>query len=143
MLTRDNPHKRLPAVFCFQLKDSETTLQHNQTISLPDNANPLDVEYLSSSSPSPRLLVAVDSNSSTTSNAAKSIHVFSRDEQQEQQQQNPWRLTQDSIVDGPAPAPASASATAEDQEKPITTKELEKILYTTESLRKTASEFEW
>ncbi|KAM7206667.1 WD40-repeat-containing domain protein [Rhypophila sp. PSN 637] len=128
--------ERIPAVFCFQLKDSETTLQHLQTIPLPDGNNPLDVEYLHSS-PSPRLLVAVDPNSSTTSsteNTAEpaastttpSIRVFSLEQGQ-------WHPTEQ-VIKGPGSSPEEIN--------PITVQELQKMLYTTESLRKTATDFD-
>ncbi|KAM7208037.1 hypothetical protein V8F20_001583 [Naviculisporaceae sp. PSN 640] len=140
--------ERIPAVFCFQLKDTESRLQHIQTISLPDATNPLDVEYLSSSSSSPQLLVAVDPNSSnnvttaseetstptptpTMASSAKSVLVFTLDEQG-----SAWQPTDKSLVNGPEPG------TTTEQDKPITVQELQKILYTTESLRKTAQDFD-
>ncbi|KAM7219140.1 hypothetical protein V8F06_005437 [Rhypophila decipiens] len=132
--------ERIPAVFCFQLKDSETTLQHAQTIPLPNGNNPLDVEYLHSS-PSPRLLVAVDPNSITTSSTENttepaattttpSLRVFSLEQGQ-------WHPTEQ-VIKGPEPSTGSSP----EESNPITVQELQKILYTTESLRKTATDFE-
>ncbi|KAK3329645.1 hypothetical protein B0H66DRAFT_541700 [Apodospora peruviana] len=145
--------ERIPAVFCFELKASDTRLQHSHTIPIPGGANPLDVEYLaasSSSSPAvPRLLVAVDPNTSSSDDAADggeterttdskpttnpSLLVFSLDGQQDGCN---WRLTDQR----PATPP-----TTEDEEKEASTipdKELQKILYTTENLRKTAMDYE-
>lgn len=109
-----------------------------QTILMPDGANLLDVEYVDSSSP--RLLLAVDPNSCTTVNESEiatsspSLRVFTL-EQQEQQEAGSWRLT-DQVVSAPA-------IQDEEKEKPITIEELQKIIYTTETLRKTATDYDF
>jgi len=104
---------------------------------MSDGANLLDVEYIDCSSP--RLLLAVDPNSCTTANESEtttsspSLRVFAP----EQQDADSWHLT-DQVVR----APEVASQDGE-KEKPITIEELQKIIYTTETLRKTATDYEF
>ncbi|KAL2136040.1 hypothetical protein VTI74DRAFT_5776 [Chaetomium olivicolor] len=104
--------ERVPALFCYELL-KDNTLQHRETIQLPGNS--LDVEVIESTGSAPRLLVGVDpaeENSSSLIVLDKEVHGDAG-----------WR--QSKVQNLPTAG-----------EHKISRDELEKILYTTESLRK-------
>ncbi|KAL2017489.1 hypothetical protein VTK56DRAFT_2031 [Thermocarpiscus australiensis] len=107
--------ERVPALFCYELLD-DNTLCHRETIRVP--GNPLDVEVIESSGPAPRLLVAVDPSASPDGNGA-SLLVLDKEAEAEAG----WR--QSSVQNLPPAENINIGA-----------EELQKILYTTESLRK-------
>ncbi|GAB1310923.1 tRNA (guanine-N(7)-)-methyltransferase non-catalytic subunit trm82 [Madurella fahalii] len=108
--------ERVPALFHYQLLD-DNTLRHYETIRLP--GNPLDVEILGPG----RLLVAVDTSASSATEgndaALSSLIVLDKDAEAEAG----WRRSHAA----PRNVPEAVSLSAE---------ELQKILYSTESLRK-------
>ena len=105
----------VPALFFYDLLD-DNTLRHRETIKLPGNA--LDVEAIESSGPSPRLLVAVD-NSASAEGESSSLIVLEKEGAAEAG----WK--QSNVQNLPAAGDIKLSV-----------EELQKILYTTESLRK-------
>ncbi|KAK3904853.1 hypothetical protein C8A05DRAFT_42150 [Staphylotrichum tortipilum] len=112
--------ERVPALFHYELLPSNT-LQHRTTIPLP--GNPLDVDALSdASSPTPRLLVTVDS--STLTSAEEGAAVAS----------GPSLITLDQ--EGAGWRRTTAENLPAGEAVNMTTAELHKILYSTESLRK-------
>lgn len=109
--------ERVPAVFCYQL--SGHSLQHSATI--PTAGNPLDIASLSSETGSkPSLIVAVDPQISGEGEASPSLIVLSK---------NGLSSWQTSGVQKEALVVEGES---------IKLEELQKILYSTESLRKTS-----
>jgi tRNA (guanine-N(7)-)-methyltransferase subunit TRM82 len=114
IVTTTNNPSSVPALFCYELLE-DNTLRHRETIRLPGNA--LDVEVLESSGPSPRLLVAVDSSASSGEDSSSLIVL-------DKEAEAGWR--QSGVQNLPAIGDIG-----------ISTKELEKVLYSTETLRKT------
>lgn len=115
--------RSVPALFCYELLEDKT-LQHRETIQLA--GNPLDVEVIEPSSgaaATPRLVVAIDPSASSSSSAegsssSSSLVVLDKGE-------SGWR--QSKVENLPACSDIKISAT-----------ELQKILYSTESLRKSS-----
>ncbi|KAG7292555.1 hypothetical protein NEMBOFW57_002590 [Staphylotrichum longicolle] len=106
--------ERVPALFHYDFLE-DNTLQHRETIPLP--ANPLDVDLVEAAVAAPRLLVAVDTATSTsTEGRGSSLIALEKGEAG-------WR--QSRVEDLPAGGDITMSTT-----------ELQKILYSTESLRK-------
>lgn len=105
----------VPALFCYELHE-DNTLRHRETIRVA--GNPLDVEVMEASGgSSPRLLVAIDPGASAEGKGSSSLVVLDKEGAAG------WR--QSSVDNLPAAGDMG-----------ITTEELQKILYTTESLRK-------
>ncbi|KAK0754212.1 hypothetical protein B0T18DRAFT_424635 [Schizothecium vesticola] len=111
--------ERVPALFCYTL--SGTTLAHVVTVSTPGNV--LDVVPVDLDSGSPKLLVAVDPESGAEGEQKASILVVERDGA------SGWGLGAGGAV---GPAKEAEGGKAEDWQK---------LLYSTEGLRKT-SDFE-
>ncbi|KAK0731607.1 hypothetical protein B0H67DRAFT_477957 [Lasiosphaeris hirsuta] len=111
--------ERVPALFCFEFKGN--TLYYHATIATP--GNPLDVTNVESgsSSPSPRLLLAVDTI--TLAESQGGFSLFWAD----WEAALGWRLR--SCQETPVMAGGD--------EPTFKPEDLHKILYTTESLRKT------
>ncbi|KAK3310570.1 uncharacterized protein B0T15DRAFT_42422 [Chaetomium strumarium] len=107
--------ERLPAVFLYELLE-DNTLQHRETVRLPGNL--LDVEVIELSGEAQRLLAAVDFDSSTDEANRSSSSLIILDKQEAG-----WQKSK--VENLPAIGDINIS---ED--------ELQKILYTTESLRK-------
>lgn len=113
--------RSVPALFCYELLE-DNTLQHRETIQLA--GNPLDVEVIEQSSgpATPRLVVAIDPSDSSSSveesSSSSSLVVLDKGE-------SGWR--QSKVENLPACSDIKISAT-----------ELQKILYSTESLRKSS-----
>jgi tRNA (guanine-N(7)-)-methyltransferase subunit TRM82 len=106
--------ERVPALFRYELLE-DNTLQHRETIPTP--GNPLDIEGIEVSGGAPRLLVAVYPSSSTDgSSNSSSFIVLDKGE-------TGWRQT--NVENLPADGDIDISET-----------ELQKILYSTETLRK-------
>lgn len=105
----------VPALFFYDLLD-DNTLRHRETIELPGNA--LDVETIESSGPSPRLLVAVDCSASNEGESSSLIVL-----EKEDAAEAGWKQSnvQNLLAAG---------------DIKLSVEELQKILYTTESLRK-------
>jgi tRNA (guanine-N(7)-)-methyltransferase subunit TRM82 len=91
----------------------DNTLQHRETIPLP--ANPLDVDLVEAAGAAPRLLIAVDTSASTEQSGSSLIALG--------KEETGWR--QSRVENLPAGGDIK-----------ISTAELQKILYSTESLRK-------
>ncbi|KAH6854254.1 hypothetical protein B0I37DRAFT_25059 [Chaetomium sp. MPI-CAGE-AT-0009] len=106
--------ERVPALFRYELLE-DNTLQHRETIPTP--GNPLDIEGMEARGTAPRLLVAVYPSSSTDgSSNSSSFIVLDKGE-------TGWRQT--TVENLPAGGDIDISET-----------ELQKILYSTETLRK-------
>ncbi|KAI1322216.1 hypothetical protein F5Y16DRAFT_51500 [Xylariaceae sp. FL0255] len=101
--------ERVPALFIFHITHGDSTLSHSQTLRLP--GNPLDIIMLDTAGTAPRLLTSVDSESS-------SLLVL-------EQRESIWTIH--SSISSPFNAEKFMSMSRED---------LDKILYTTENLRK-------
>lgn len=113
----------IPLLLIYTLT-SANTLQHTQTLSLL--GNPLDVEYLKAES---KLLVSIDPNTSSetqeeeaNNGGVSSILALSFDDSE-----SSWKVTTGGL---------KVTEAAED-ESSLTPQDLQKLLYTTESLRKT------
>ncbi|KAK3394696.1 hypothetical protein B0H63DRAFT_517799 [Podospora didyma] len=117
--------ERIPALFCFQLQD--TTLQHIQTIRTA--RNPLDVDVVKQAAEA-----AASSSSSSGSLAvldwAEQDDVMA--EQQPVHEGSGLWVKSNATPNGPAV----------EEDINVSPQELQKILYPTESLRKTAVDFE-
>lgn len=111
--------ERVPALFCFELKGN--TLHHHTTIPTP--GPPLDMANMGSgsSSSSPRLLLAVDVITAADSQGGSSLFWV------DCEAALGWRLR----------SCQETSVVAGDDEPALKPEDLQKILYTTESLRKT------
>ncbi|KAK4239810.1 hypothetical protein C8A03DRAFT_42590 [Achaetomium macrosporum] len=107
--------ERVPAVFLYELLE-DNTLQHRETVPLPGNV--LDVEVIELPGAAQRLLVAVDCSFSTDEPEKSTSSLIVLDKQEAA-----WQQTK--VENLPAGGDINVS---ED--------ELQKILYTTESLRK-------
>jgi tRNA (guanine-N(7)-)-methyltransferase subunit TRM82 len=104
----------VPALFHYELLD-DSRLQHRETI--PLRGNPLDVDIIESPSGGQRLLVAMDPSASVSiEEGSSSLVVLDK-------QETGWKQT--NVENLPACEDANISAD-----------ELQKILYSTESLRK-------
>ncbi|KAK4151967.1 hypothetical protein C8A00DRAFT_44929 [Chaetomidium leptoderma] len=109
--------ERVPALFRYELLE-DNTLCHRETIPLPGNV--LDVEMIEASGVAPpRLLVAVDPGASAEGLSSSSSLILLDKEEAGWRQSNVENL------------PAGADVN-------ISTKELQKILYSTETLRKSS-----
>ncbi|AEO53972.1 hypothetical protein MYCTH_2295948 [Thermothelomyces thermophilus ATCC 42464] len=106
--------ERVPALFRYGLL-GDNTLVHRETIPLP--GNPLDVDAFDIGGASPRLLVALHPKTSTEVGSSSSLVALDKEEAG-------WRQTP--LVDSLATGSSSD----------ISETELQKILYSTESLRK-------
>jgi tRNA (guanine-N(7)-)-methyltransferase subunit TRM82 len=105
--------ERVPALFRYELLE-DNTLHHRETIPTP--GNPLDVEGIEVPGAAPRLLVAVYPSGSTDGSSNSSFIVLDKGE-------SGWRQT--SVENLPAGGDIAISET-----------ELQKMLYSTETLRK-------
>ncbi|KAH6650180.1 hypothetical protein F5144DRAFT_608191 [Chaetomium tenue] len=106
--------ERIPAIFRYELLE-DNTLQHRETI--PTAGNPLDIEALEAPGATPRLLVAVyPSSPAEGSSNPSSFIALDKDE-------TGWRQTD--VKNLPAGGDIDISDT-----------ELQKMLYSTETLRK-------
>ncbi|SPQ18693.1 21064eb3-aa97-4643-8e48-66c5c0249ce7 [Thermothielavioides terrestris] len=106
--------ERVPALFQYELLD-DNKLRHHETI--PLRGNPLDVDIIESPSGGQRLLVAMDPSASVSiEEGSSSLVVLDK-------QETGWKQT--NVENLPACEDANISAD-----------ELQKILYSTESLRK-------
>jgi tRNA (guanine-N(7)-)-methyltransferase subunit TRM82 len=117
IVTTTNNPSSVPALFRYELT-GDNTLQHRETIKLPGNL--LDVEVVEQPSPgaAPRLLVALDPSEAGSS----SLIVLDKEEAAAVAG---WR--QSSVENLPAGADIKIGVT-----------ELQKILYSTDTLRKTS-----
>ncbi|KAL2182336.1 hypothetical protein L209DRAFT_759416 [Thermothelomyces heterothallicus CBS 203.75] len=106
--------ERVPALFRYELL-GDNTLVHRETIPLP--GNPLDVDAFDIGGASPRVLVALHPKTSTEAGSNSSLVALDKEEAG-------WRQTP--LVDSLATGSSSD----------IGEIELQKILYSTESLRK-------
>ncbi|EAQ92740.1 hypothetical protein CHGG_00975 [Chaetomium globosum CBS 148.51] len=106
--------ERVPALFRYELLE-DNTLQHRETISTP--GNPLDIEALEAPGATPRLLVAVYPNGSAEGSSSPSSFIALDKEE------TGWRQTD--VENLPAGGDIDISDT-----------ELQKLLYSTETLRK-------
>ncbi|KAK3498627.1 hypothetical protein B0T13DRAFT_417533 [Neurospora crassa] len=116
--------ERIPLLLIYTLT-STNTLQHTQTLSLL--GNPLDVEYLKAES---KLLVSIDPNTSSetqeeeaSNGGVSSILALSFDDSE-----SSWKVTIGGL---------KATEAAEEESSSLSPQDLQKLLYTTESLRKT------
>ncbi|KAK3397613.1 hypothetical protein B0T20DRAFT_438726 [Sordaria brevicollis] len=114
--------ERIPLLLVYTLT-STNTLEHTQTLSLP--GNPLDVEYLKAES---KLLVSIDPNTSSetqeeeaNNGGVSSILALSSDE-------SSWKV---------APTGGLKVTESAEADNSLSPQDLQKLLYTTESLRKT------
>ncbi|KAL2199970.1 hypothetical protein P885DRAFT_29622 [Corynascus similis CBS 632.67] len=105
--------ERVPALFRYDLL-KDNTLQYRETIPVP--GNPLDVDALGTSEVSPRLLVAAYPSTSSEGSSSPSLIALDKEEAG-------WRQTP--VEDLPAGGGYNIGEV-----------ELQKILYSTESLRK-------
>ncbi|KAK0618140.1 hypothetical protein B0T17DRAFT_618768 [Bombardia bombarda] len=123
--------ERVPALFCYELK--EGSLHHVQTIPTP--GNPLDIDYLKpvASVSAPRILLAVDPDISGdgTGRGGPSLLVLSWEPASAS---GGWHL-----ASGGSQGPSGDEEKKGEQEgeDEISNQELQRILYTTETLRKT------
>ncbi|KAL2161493.1 hypothetical protein VTH06DRAFT_8055 [Thermothelomyces fergusii] len=107
--------ERVPALFRYELL-GDNALVHRETIPLP--GNPLDVDVLDTGAPSSRVLVALHPKTSADAGSSASLVALDREE-------SDWRQTP--VIDSLAATGSSSD---------ISEAELEKILYSTEGLRK-------
>ncbi|KAK0733436.1 hypothetical protein B0T26DRAFT_19797 [Lasiosphaeria miniovina] len=132
--------ERVPAVFCYSLHAGASTLQHHQTIATPGGAFPLDVAVLYGAADAPlafaRLLVTLDPNSGLRAASSPA---------------NPplaavlgWAPGSgwSNVLQTPPGLITAAAAAGGDAAAGVSAEDLHKILYSTDSLRKTSMDFE-